>query len=86
MLKINPCFCVAMAGASTYYFQQSNDYVLTAEAILCRMECKDKHKRVLRSGYVTVEIVIPVMGEESHKLQAVSHTFCVSLMFHSQVK
>jgi hypothetical protein len=26
------------------------------------------------------------MGEESHKLQAVSHTFCVSLMFHSQVK
>jgi hypothetical protein len=28
------------------------------------MECKDEHERVLRSGYFTVEIVIPAMNEE----------------------
>jgi hypothetical protein len=32
------------------------------------MECKDEHERVLRSGYVTVKIVIPAKDEESHRL------------------
>jgi hypothetical protein len=41
--------------------------VLTADAILCRLECKDGLENVLRSGYVTVEIVIPAMVEEKLK-------------------